>query len=530
MNSISPPTLATALQYYKAGRLFQAEQLCQQILALQPDNVDALNGLGIISCEIGRFEQGIAYFQQALVFKPDYVSARINLGNFLQQETLIDEAIAQYQKLIELKPDCLEAYLKMGLALFEQGKLDEAIDCYNKILTFQPEHINALYYKGIVLQNNDKLSEAIACYQHLLALQPEHIDAQYNLGIALQNHGKLEEAIDCFSRVLALQPEHANARWNRSLAFLISGDFTRGFADYEYRWQRPDFVKENFSLDNFRQPVWDGENLEGSTILIHGEQGFGDTIQFIRLLPLVKQRGGKVIFGCPLPLIQLLQGTCGIDKLVTQGAFMPNFDVHVALLSLPHILGITLETIPAQVPYLPVPKLKIDLPEIPNTQLKVGIVWGAGKLGDRKRATIASIRSCELNYFLQLLALPEIALYSLQKEIKPADKEFLESLPRVQDLSNQLRNFAHTAAAIAKLDLVITVDTSVAHLAGALAKPVWVLLPFAGDWRWMQKRSDSPWYPTMRLFRQPHPGDWAAVFAEVVTAILDKITSFNKSR
>ncbi len=439
-------SLTIAVQYYQKGELSQAEQICFSILEQQPNQVEALQLLGIIACKTG----------------------------------LLEEGIARYQKVIALKPDLVETYYNLGKALKQQGKFEEAI----------------------------------AHFQQALSKKAHFAEAEYNLGHTLQELGKLEEAIACYNHVLELNPQFIDARWNRALALLLSGDFIQGFADYECRWQQAEFLKNN-PRPLYSQALWDGSNLNGRTILIHGEQGFGDAIQFIRYVPLIQQRGGRVMVGCRAPLLRLFSTISGIERVVGSGGFIPEFDVYVPLMSLPYLLGTTLETIPAQIPYLAAPESKILLETPPGTQKKVGIAWAVGN----KDRSLLSKRSCELSDFLPLLDTPRLTFYSLQKGPRVIDLQQLDDPKRLQDLNNQLRNFADTAAAITQLDLVITVDTAVAHLAGALGKPVWVLLPFAPDWRWMLGRDDSPWYPTMRLFRQERPMDWSGVLRQVTEAL-----------
>lgn len=442
----SPRSITIAVQHYQKGELSQAEQICFSILEQQPNQVEALQLLGIIACKTG----------------------------------LVEEGIAHYQKLIALRPDWAETYYNLGKALKQRGNFEEAI----------------------------------AHFQQALSKRADFVEAEYNLGHTLQELGKLDEAIACYNHVLELNPQFIDACWNRALALLLSGDFVQGFANYECRWQQAEFLKHN-PRPPYSQPAWDGSNLNGRTILIHGEQGFGDAIQFIRYVPLIQQRGGRVIVGCRAPLLRLFSTLSGIDRLVASGGFIPEFDVYAPLMSLPYLLGTTLETIPAQIPYLRAPQSKILLKTPLRTHRKVGMAWAVGN----KDRSLLSKRSCELSHFLPLLGTPGIAFYSLQKGPRVAELEQLDDPRLVQDLNTHLRNFADTAAVIKQLDLVITVDTAVAHLAGALGKPVWVLLPFAPDWRWMLGRDDSPWYPTMRLFRQERPNDWSRVFSHVAEAL-----------
>jgi hypothetical protein len=316
---------------------------------------------------------------------------------------------------------------------------------------------------------------------------------------------------------LAIDSHDANARYNRSLILLTEGNYREGFPEYESR-----FKTREFPPCPFRQPVWNGSDLTGRTILLHAEQGLGDTIQFIRYAAIVAQRGGRIVLTCHQPLIRLLSTLPSIDELVPLGYPTPNFDVYAPLMSLPGILGTTLETVPAAIPYLTPPaesNVRVISPGSDTAKqqtqrskppLKVGIAWSGGHLYKKNQS-----RSCPLKHFEPLLQLPDIAYYSLQKGIAQTTLAELVWETQIQDLGSQLGDMADTAAAIAQLDLVITVDTSIAHLAGALGKPVWVLLTYLPDWRWMLHREDTPWYPTMRLFRQTQPGDWQGVLDRV---------------
>ena len=448
----------------------------------------------------------------------------------------IPETIALYQQYLAIVPDNANAHNNLAVAFLAQDNPDRAIYHYQQAIAINPECPEAYYNLGVVWQQQRQFAEAQQQYERAIALKPDYLDAYNNLAGVLIEQEKVQEAIGQYQKIIALQPNHISAHRNLGIALLQIGDFKNGFAEYEWRWQSPDFAK-NRSLHNFAQPRWNGEDLQGRTILIYTEQGFGDAIQFIRYIPLVKSRGGRVIFECEPALMRLFTTVEGIDKLVEWGTQLPAFHVHTSLMSLPHLLGAgetpaSTETIPAQVPYLKTvtgemagagetPALRGDLP------IKVGIVWGC-----KPTHGTAHKRSCSLGEFLPLLELPGVAFYSLQKG--PQVRELDQFQDRIISLDPLLHDFADTARAIAQLDLVISIDTAVAHLAGAMGKPVWILLPFAPDWRWMLKRTDSPWYPTMRLFRQQTPfdasrerpkhyprgiGDWSGVFAAVKDAL-----------
>lgn len=516
-----PQLLATATTHHQAGRLAQAEQLYRQVLQQQPQQVDALNLMGVVACQQGRLDEGIALYRRALALHPGYVSARENLSVALwkQGKQLIEEAIASYTQIITFDPKNQQAYHNLGVILIEQGKLDEALSYYLQAVSVQPNDAAALNTIGTILQQQGKAITATTYHRRSLAIRPDYPDALNSLGTALQDQGQAEEAMLCFDRAITLNPTDANAHYNRSLTLLMEGNYHEGFPEYEWR-----FKTREFPPCPFRQPVWDGSDLTGRTMLLHAEQGLGDTIQFIRYAAIVAQRGGRIVLTCHQPLMRLLSTVPGIDEQVPLGYPTPNFDVYAPLMSLPGIVGTTLETVPASIPYLTPPSdthLCLDLQGQSHTpRLKVGLVWSGGHLYKKNQS-----RSCPLKHFQPLLQLPDIAYYSLQKGIAQTGLAELGWDAQVQELGSQLNDLADTAAAIAQLDLVITVDTSIAHLAGALGKPVWVLLTYLPDWRWMLHREDTPWYPTMRLFRQTEPDDWQGVLDQVSQALIQHSSS-----
>jgi len=502
---------AEALKRLRKGKYAQAEKIYWQIIELNPTHAEAYKNLGNALGNQGNLEEAQACYQQALALGPNCAITYYNVGYAFERQGKISEAIASYQQAIVLEPNYAEAYNNLGTVLANQGKLDEAIASYQQCLTLNPKAATAYYNLGHIFEQQQKVEEAIASYQQAIALEPNYAEAYNNLGNVLENQDKLEEAIPYYQQALILDPNYPEAHLNCGLILLRRGEYERGFAEYEWRWRM-----EKMPPRLFTQPLWSGEELQGRTILLHAEQGFGDTIQFIRYAPIVQQRGGIVVVECQQPLVRLLTTVAGINKVVAYGTTLPEFDVHAPLLSLPYILGTTLETVPAQIPYLHPPEfsnLRISPP--PGTRLKVGIVWSgsAGYIRNHKR-------SCSLSHFLELLNIPDIAFYSLQKEPQVLELAELADKIRLQDLSSWLDDFATTASVMAQLDLIVTVDTAVAHLAGALGRPVWLLLSFVPDWRWMIGRSDSPWYPTMRLFRQKQPGDWAELLRRVIEALL----------
>ncbi|MCL1466815.1 tetratricopeptide repeat protein [Argonema galeatum] len=502
---------AEALERLESGKYEQAEKIYLQIIEQHPNHSVAYKNLGNAVFNQGKLEEAIAYYQQGLTLDPDDAITYYHLAIVFQQQEKLEEAIAYYQQFLTLNPNSAAALNNMGQAFQAQGKLEEAIACYQQALTLDPS--DALTYNnlGTALQAQGKLEEAIACFQQGIVLEPNNAIAHNNLGLRFLKKHDFEKAIASYNRAIEIDPDYVEANWNRALLLLQIGDYKRGFAEYEWRWRR-----EKTPARPFAQPLWDGSTLESGTILLHAEQGFGDTIQFIRYAPLVAQLVGHVIVECHQPLVKLLTTVTAIEKVVARETTLPEFDVQAPLLSLPYILGTTLETLPAQIPYLsPLEPLSVRLETPPETCRKVGIVWAGNPEHPDDRN-----RSCSLNHFASLLNTPGAAFYSLQKGPSVAELAQFSCQVPLQDLSSQLHDFADTAAVIDQLDLIVSIDTSVAHLAGALGKPVWLLLSFSHDWRWMSGRDDSPWYPSMRLFRQNRSGDWEDVLRRVTEALL----------
>ncbi|MGK7901915.1 MAG: tetratricopeptide repeat protein [Hormoscilla sp.] len=528
---------------HRKDNLDEAIALYQQAIASDPNHFEARLNLGLAICQQGDKEKAIAIYQEALSIQPDRAEIYYNLGNALQEQEKYEEAMANYQQAIARKPDYPKAYNNWGNCLKTVGRLDEAIAQYRQAIALDPNYAGAYNRLGNTFKKQGKIAEAIAQYHLALAIEPHYVEVHNNMALVLQTEGRLEEAIGHYNKSLQLRPDDATTHFARAFTWLLMGEMLAGWNEYEWRWD-DDIVAPR----HFEEPLWDGS--PGGTILIYTEQGLGDNIQFIRYAPLVKERVGQVIVECPESLVRLFANVPGIDRVVSQGKPLPEFDVQVPLMSLPRILGTSLENIPAPIPYLwdppqpplergglltppspqqdpPQPPLERgglltppflrgaggDLPD--DAGIKVGFVW-AGT--DSYLHDLTRYRSCPLDLFLELLAIPNLSLYSLQKEpVEEALKRLLRT--SVVSLHEELGDFADTANAIAQLDLIISVDTAVAHLAGAMGKPVWVLLPFAPDWRWMLNRSDSPWYPTMHLFRQSQPGDWQGLFAQVKSAL-----------
>jgi tetratricopeptide (TPR) repeat protein len=476
-------TFDLALQHHQAGRLQEAEQLYRQVLAQQPEHAIAMHHLGLIAHKVGRNDAAVNLMRQAIALDPNLPDAYNNLGAALQGTGQLDEAIAAYRQAIVLQPIHAEAHSNLGSALKRKGQLDEAI----------------------------------AVYRRAIALNPNFPEAHNNLGNALRDKGQLDEAITAFRQAIALRPDYADAHCSLAVALLARKDFQEGWEEYEWRWKgnarilRPPPQK-------FIQPQWDGRPLESRTILLYTEQGFGDAIQFIRYVPLVAERGGKIIIACQAQLQRLFKINSRGWQIVSDGEILPRLDLHCPLLSLPRVFHTTLPGIPQTVSYL-----QADAEAAIRWQLRltsqspivnVGLAWAGSPTNTNDRN-----RSMKLASLAPLAQVPGVRFISLQKGKAAVEAKTPPVGMQLIDWTEDLKDFADTAALIANLDLVIAVDTAVVHLAGAMGKPVWTLLPFVPDWRWLLERDDSPWYPSMRLFRQPSLGDWDSVIARVVAAL-----------
>ncbi len=503
------------LAAYQAGRHERAVELIRGAIRNQPKNAQFLNNLGTVYLALAKPRKAVSCFYQALEIDPKSADAHYNLANALAEQGRPDAAIARYERALEIDPDSADAHNNLGSVLQKQGRLDEATACYDRALEIDPDCAEAHKNLGGVLSAQGRLDEAVACTRRALEIDPNSAQTHFNLGTALKNQGKMDEAIGCYRRALEIDPDYAEAHWNYGLTLLTGGRFREGWAEYDWRWKRGGSRRQDFGHPRreFSRPPWDGSPLDGKTILLHAEQGLGDTIQFIRYGRLVADRGGRVVVECQPRLTRLLGTMPEIDHVVAKGDALPEFDVHAPLVDLPYLFDTDLETIPDTVPYLgPPPRDLIDLG--PADRRKIGIVW-AGRPTHKNDKD----RSVELGQFRPLLDLTEFAFYGLQVGERRGDIYRLGLGASLTDIGDEMTDFAVTACAVKQLDLLISVDTAPAHLAGALAQPVWTLLPFVPDWRWMREREDTPWYPTMRLFRQQSRGDWQGVFTDVGRAL-----------
>jgi tetratricopeptide (TPR) repeat protein len=443
----------------------------------------------------------------------------LEYANALREAGLREHAIRIYRLVVQLDPHHLAGWNNLGITLQDAGNLTGAVEAFRKALTASPDNAVVLNNLGFALLEQGDATQAEKVFRLGLAQDASIPDLHNNLGNALRERGQLHEAIAAYRHAIRLRQEFAEPHWNLAQLLLQTGDFTAGWMEYEWRWRRPDFTSPH---RNFPQPMWNGENIAGRTILVHAEQGYGDALQFVRYVPMVAAAGAKVLLECHDALVRLFTGIPGIAGVFAHGRPLPAFDVHVPMMSLPRICGTTLASIPSQVPYLRVSSAERQhwqaiLDPMPG-QLHVGFAWS----GMRHLKSLLS-RACPLEAMVPLLGTPSVEFYGLQKTVSASESAMLDAMPGVHILSDELTDFADTAAAIVNLDLVISIDTAVAHLAGALGIPTWVLLPFNADWRWLLERADSPWYPSMRLFRQKGPDDWRTVIDECRGALAEQI-------
>jgi tetratricopeptide (TPR) repeat protein len=538
-----PPSIEQAKAMHGQGRLVEAERIYSAILSGEPGQFDALHLLGLLRYQQGRSVDALRLIGAALKVNPNSPDALSNLGLVFDALKRHQDALEIFDQALALMSNHVNALSNRGKTLAALGRTDEALDSWGRALAFDPDHTEALHGRGNALYGLKRHADALADYERFLAARPGNPDVFNNRGNALSELGRLEEAITSYDRALALDPKlpevvinkghvradqhqfdsalslyaeaaklegrRAEAEFCKSLVRLRLGQFAAGWRAYESRWKQASWAGRS---RGFAAPLWLGqEALAGKTILLHSEQGFGDTLQFVRYVPLVERLGAKVVLEIQPPLKAIVAGLRGAARVLARGESLPHFDLHCPLMSLPLAFGTELEGIPADIPYLAVPAERIAkwrdrLGE--KHHPRIGIAWAGSAVHENDGA-----RSLSLERFAALLSAPGVEFVSLQKELNAADAAALRALTGVQPLGEELTDFADTAAVIAQLDLVVSVDTSVVHLAGALGRPVWVLLPFSPDFRWLLEREDSPWYPTARLFRQPRYGDWDSVLA-----------------
>jgi tetratricopeptide (TPR) repeat protein len=517
----------SAIRLHQSGNLAEAEALYRQVLQADPAHAEAYHFLGLMALQAGHHVAALDLIRRALALNPLNANAHYNLGNILSGEGQFAQAAEYFQQALRLNPRHADAHNNLGLIFAQCGQMTEAGNCFQQALSINPLHANALNNLGNVFKEQDRFTQAIECFERVLAINPSHADAYANLGNALIGIGRDADAAECYRQALAIDPGHKRALWNRCILRLQQGDLAAAWPDFDYRWTVPGIVARTFE-----EPRWDGSSFQGKKILVYAEQGLGDSIQFQRFLPMVKERGGTLFFECPPALFRLFTGIRGVDELIPAGKPLPGFDVQIPLMSLPGIFGTTLATIPAEVHDLKADRQRVlhwqnELRQVARRHepraarrkpagcpLHIGIAWQS----DPKHPGF-HLKSFPLTCLQALARLENVHLVSLQ--VGPGIKHIAHVCFPVTDLGSRFdpNSLDDLAGALMNMDLVVTVDTAVAHLSGALGLPTWVALPYVACWRWLLNRSDSPWYPTLRLFRQSRVGDWDEVFQHMATEV-----------
>jgi tetratricopeptide (TPR) repeat protein len=532
----------------RLGRHADALASYDAVLALRPVDVRALYGRGNALAALGRHEPALAAYEQVLRMHPADAGAHVNRGNVLLSLGRSDEALACYDCALALEPgnpvalanrasallaldrpaealaasdaalrsdaDSTQAHNSRGCALLALKRPEEGLACLDRVLARRPDDAEALNNRAAALLDLARTEDALACVERVLARSPDHVPALNNRGLALFELARFPEALSEFARAIMLDPAYAPARVNDAHCRLLLGDFVDGWRALEHRWRTSQY---RVARREFAKPQWRGDQpIAGRTVLLHAEQGLGDTVQFCRYAEMVAERGASVVLEAPPVLHPVLASLAGATRLVQRGVALPAFDLHCPLLSLPLAFDTRLTDVPARVPYLRAPPEAVRLWRdrlrgLPRPY--VGLAWAGNPAHGNDRR-----RSLALERIANLLSAPA-QFVSLQRDLRDGDAERLPRLPQLAHFGEALTDFGETAALIESLDLVISVDTAVAHLAGAMGKPVWILLPVVPDWRWLLDREDSPWYPTARLFRQTAAGDWDGVLRRVEGAL-----------
>jgi tetratricopeptide (TPR) repeat protein len=480
-------------------------------IALRPHYAEAYFNRGALFAQLKQSDAAILSYHRALAIRPDLAQAHYSVGNVFVELQQFDAALAAYNKAIAVKVDYAEAYMHRGNVLAELGQFDAALASHDRAIVLAADSAEPYYNRANLLVQLNQLEAASADYQRAIAIRPDFVEAHLNRGNTFLALSQLPAAFASYEDAIAIKADYAEAQHHRAVAQLLNGDFSNGWRNYEWRWKLDD-TSINKEKRHFRQAVWLGqESIAGKTVLLHGEQGLGDRLQFCRYVRMVAELGARVILETPSPLANLLVNLEGLSQLVATGSPLPAFDYHCPLMSLPLAFNTRLDTIPHSARYLrgdaaKVARWRAKLGE--GNRPRIGLAWSGSTAHkhDHKR----SIALRELLRFLP----PDFQYISLQKELREADRNTLKS-SSLLNFSEELNDFSDTAALCECLDLIISVDTSAVHLSAALGKRTWVLLPFSPDWRWLLDRSDSPWYPTVKLFRQAKIGEWDRVLEQI---------------
>jgi tetratricopeptide (TPR) repeat protein len=540
-------TIEEGIVLQRQGRLAEAEKIYARILKVLPDQFDTLQLLAELKLQRGKPGEAFRHMTAAVAARPKSADAHVHLGHVLRALKRDADALASYDTAVNLDPGNTDALGNRGDVLLSLGRPAEALACFDRILAMSPRHHEATanrgaalaalgrydealdefdavlaaapspvvaYNRGLALANLGRAAEAVEAYDRVLAMVPSHAAALSSRGVALQALNRHAEATASFERALALAPDFADAHFNASLALLATGDFARGLAEYEWRWKRSGAAPWR---QNFARPLWLGETpIANRTVLLHAEQGLGDTIQFARYVSLLARAGARTVLEVQTELKAVLSRLPGCAAVIGRGEPRPAHDLQCPFGSLPLALKTRADAIPAEIPYLTADAERIERWRDRLAAFgapRIAIVWAGNPSHSNDRN-----RSIALAQLAPLWSVDGARFVSVQRDLRPGDAELLAEAP-VLHLGAELDDFDDTAAVLEQCSLVITVDTALAHLAGALGRPLWVLLPFSPDWRWTVHGDRSPWYPAARLFRQPQPGDWASVVARVAAAL-----------
>lgn len=498
----------------EVGRVGEAIHSYAKAELLTPDNAGLLYNLGNAYQTQKEFNLAIKQYDKCISIAPNFMGAYVNRGVVLKELGYFEEALACQEQAIAMDSNCAEAYLNSGNVLKELGRFEEAIVKYNHAITNKIDYIEAYSNRGVSLEILNRSNEAIANFEKAISIKNDYVEAYFNKGNSLEKSNRFDEAISCYEKAISIKEDYADAYWNKSLVLLLKGQLLEGWSFYEWRWRidKGGPEKRHFSKPMLQQ----AEDIRGKTILLHAEQGLGDSLQFIRYVPMVVGLGAKVVLEVQESLFGFFQGMPGILLLVKRGDPLPAFDLHCPLLSLPLVFKTDLNSIPSPsyFPAVKETKLKAWRDRLGmKSKPRIGLVWSGSILhkNDQKRSLSLSM--------LQSYLPQEIDFFCLQKEVLDTDAEILK-LGNINCFNEQIVDFTDTAALCDLMDLVISVDTSVAHLAGSQGKSTWLLLPFIPDWRWMLEREDSPWYPSVKIYRQSSSGDWDSVLQKVRNDLL----------
>ncbi len=548
---MNKPEIAAAIREattrFNAGDYARAEEIYRRVVASAPAAAHYAD-LSVICRRQGKQDEAAAFLERAVALEPKSAGFHARLGEARFRLGRMDEARESWRTAVTLEPRHADAWSWLGCLDIETGQLDEAVECLRRAIAADPRHYHAQDNLGIALRKQGRFEEAVRCHEEAIALKPGAPDAYAHLGTTYSDHDRLDdaiaqhqkalaadpsfsaahcnlatayvmalrvpEAIRSYRRALELEPGNASYHWNYSNALLLAGDFADGWAEYEWRWQARELRKRR---PGYAGPEWRGEDPAGKTLLLYGEQGYGDIIQFARYAALLAERGANVLFAAPPELGRLVARANGVSGTLREGEPLPPFDFQAPVLSLPFLMKTRLDTVPCSVPYLTADP---GLAESWRARLasrgglRVGLIWGGRKTHAQDRLRSVALEACAA-----LARIEGVTFYSLQKGEQGAQAKAPPAGMALIDWTGELADFADTAALMANLDLVISVDTAGAHLAGAMGRPVWLLNRHQTEWRWLLEREDSPWYPTMRIFRQPRPGDWPTVMERVAAAL-----------